>query len=257
MMDFSSQISNTANTWEIPLLENFISIQGEGRNQGRISSFLRFKDCNLSCPFCDTKLRMETGVESNFEVSELVDTGFKYANGNFVFTGGEPTLQKYWSYVFVVIKEIYNKWKETKCKFNVEFETNGYKIVDLMRYLYTNIEVYDCTWNWFAECCDINLSPKGKDLNKNFIKHRVSNLIEYIPQNKICIKLLVDNNSVKDIDKLLTELDKEKCIEKDNIYLMPLGASKEELSNTQNIYTLCIHHGVNFSSRIHIMHNMY
>ena len=35
--------------------EKFASINGEGRRAGETAVFIRFKGCNLSCSYCDTK----------------------------------------------------------------------------------------------------------------------------------------------------------------------------------------------------------
>ena len=42
----------------INLIENFVSWQGEGPDSGQAMIILRFKNCNLNCPWCDTKVKM-------------------------------------------------------------------------------------------------------------------------------------------------------------------------------------------------------
>ncbi len=67
----------------------FYSLQGEGRNTGRATVFIRFAGCNLRCPFCDTEFS---------DYREMSDTDIlaaisAYSSRFVVLTGGEPTLQ--------------------------------------------------------------------------------------------------------------------------------------------------------------------
>ena len=72
--------------------EVFESFQGEGIYLGERQLFVRFFGCNLSCEFCDTKLKsfVEYGAQ------ELIAELKRYGRGHHsvAFTGGEPLLQK-------------------------------------------------------------------------------------------------------------------------------------------------------------------
>lgn len=77
----------------------FYSLQGEGRHTGRAAVFVRFAECNLRCPFCDTEFdnyREMTDAEILEEVSmswrDAVENGYS-GKMLVVLTGGEPTLQ--------------------------------------------------------------------------------------------------------------------------------------------------------------------
>lgn len=70
--------------------EIFESIQGEGRNAGKLSTFIRFAGCNLQCPFCDTDHSIKTilnAQEIKMEIGKFQNKGL------LVLTGGEPMLQ--------------------------------------------------------------------------------------------------------------------------------------------------------------------
>jgi len=73
-----------------PVVEIFASLQGEGVNTGLPCVFLRFGQCNLACPWCDTDHRayeMLTGREIIARITSLHPP-------NVILTGGEPLLQR-------------------------------------------------------------------------------------------------------------------------------------------------------------------
>ena len=72
------------------LVEIFESLQGEGRNAGRPSVFVRFAGCNLACPWCDT----ETGRRFSLTLDELVREVSGYRARSVILTGGEPTARE-------------------------------------------------------------------------------------------------------------------------------------------------------------------
>lgn len=71
--------------------EIFRSIQGEGLNQGRPCTFIRFAGCNLRCSWCDTPQALSGGMEMDpDEVTACVSA----LGGSYLcITGGEPLLQ--------------------------------------------------------------------------------------------------------------------------------------------------------------------
>lgn len=70
------------------LVEIFESLQGEGRNTGRLCVFVRFAGCNLACPWCDT----DVGERFSMTLEELLNEIATYKAKTVVLTGGEPTL---------------------------------------------------------------------------------------------------------------------------------------------------------------------
>lgn len=70
------------------LVEIFESLQGEGRNTGRLCVFVRFAGCNLACPWCDT----DVGARFSMTLEELLAEIATYKAKTVVLTGGEPTL---------------------------------------------------------------------------------------------------------------------------------------------------------------------
>ena len=113
----------------IPISEIFFSIQGEGRNTGKPSVFVRFWGCNLHCTWCDSKYSWDPKEERATMMSlyEIVDMIQSFNCSHVIFTGGEPSLYQN------QINQIQTELKQSKGGYiyTFELETNGsQKIVD-------------------------------------------------------------------------------------------------------------------------------
>jgi len=76
------------------VVEQFISINGEGRRVGQLALFIRFAGCNLNCEYCDTKWANETEVSyQSYTVHELYQMIKESKVKNVTLTGGEPLIQ--------------------------------------------------------------------------------------------------------------------------------------------------------------------
>jgi len=94
--------------------EIFKSIQGEGRFQGAIFTFLRLTGCNLRCVWCDTKYAYTQG--DWMEIGEILERINSYNCPRVEITGGEPLLQE----------EVYPLMEELlKQDYSLLLETNG------------------------------------------------------------------------------------------------------------------------------------
>ncbi len=71
------------------IIETFHSLQGEGKNIGLPTTFIRTGGCNLRCIWCDTKYAWENGEEMS--IAEIKE---KIRCHRVCITGGEPLLQE-------------------------------------------------------------------------------------------------------------------------------------------------------------------
>jgi 7-carboxy-7-deazaguanine synthase len=95
--------------------EIFRSIQGEGRSQGLITTFVRLSGCNLDCAWCDTPYARTGGKEVPAgDVFQAVEFS---SCGRVCITGGEPLLQR--DEVTALAKRL------DEAGYRVEIETNG------------------------------------------------------------------------------------------------------------------------------------
>ena len=77
-----------------PVVEKFVSINGEGQRAGELAVFIRFKGCNLNCTYCDTKWANTADAPSvPMTASEIADYADSTGVVNVTLTGGEPMLQ--------------------------------------------------------------------------------------------------------------------------------------------------------------------
>ena len=102
---------------EYEIAEKFVSINGEGARAGELAVFIRFRGCNLSCSYCDT--RWASGGNCPAELlalEELTEYAASSGVANVTLTGGEPLLQ---AEIYPLIESL------MKSGMRVEIETNG------------------------------------------------------------------------------------------------------------------------------------
>ena len=74
------------------ITEIFHSLQGEARDVGRPTVFVRLTGCPLRCVWCDTTYSFHGGAWR--EISDIVEEVAKYNTRHVCVTGGEPLAQK-------------------------------------------------------------------------------------------------------------------------------------------------------------------
>ncbi len=77
---------------ELPVMESFYTIQGEGFYQGRAAYFIRLGGCDVGCVWCDVKESWDAAAHPKREVAALVAEVKNTAAEMVVITGGEPLL---------------------------------------------------------------------------------------------------------------------------------------------------------------------
>jgi 7-carboxy-7-deazaguanine synthase len=77
---------------EIPLMEKFYSIQGEGFHQGTAAYFIRLAGCDVGCVWCDVKESWEVSPEQVTSISDIVNKAIEFSSPVTIITGGEPLI---------------------------------------------------------------------------------------------------------------------------------------------------------------------
>lgn len=79
----------------LPVIEQFISLDGEGPTAGELAYFVRFQGCNLRCSWCDTAYSWDDTVPAQWKTAQQIYEAIKASGiGNVTLTGGEPLAQQ-------------------------------------------------------------------------------------------------------------------------------------------------------------------
>jgi 7-carboxy-7-deazaguanine synthase len=76
----------------LPLMEHFLTLQGEGRYTGHASYFLRLGGCDVGCVWCDVKESWDASKHPMVEIENMVSHVKDSGAGIAVITGGEPLM---------------------------------------------------------------------------------------------------------------------------------------------------------------------
>ena len=156
---------------EVPLVEIFSSVQGEGKYVGCRQVFVRFADCNLRCRYCDTNFECRERRQLDDLIDEIDRLMSEVPTHSISLTGGEPLI--HWN----VINELARRLSGTK----MFLETNG----TLVRELERVIDVVDII------SMDVKLPHSiGRDL---FDVHR--RFIEIARRKDFYVKIVVDGDT--------------------------------------------------------------
>lgn len=77
---------------DLPVMEHFYTIQGEGFHQGRAAYFIRLGGCDVGCVWCDVKESWDAEKHPLFEIDALIAEVKNTPAKLVVITGGEPLL---------------------------------------------------------------------------------------------------------------------------------------------------------------------
>jgi len=83
---------NLKNDLELPLMEAFLTVQGEGYFAGQSSYFLRIGGCDVGCHWCDVKESWNPNLHPLTKVDDIIKEIKKISVNIVVITGGEPLM---------------------------------------------------------------------------------------------------------------------------------------------------------------------
>lgn len=127
----SAQQSDLENGIQLPIMEEFYSIQGEGCNTGKAAYFIRVGGCDVGCHWCDVKESWNPDLHPLVEVDKILRNIQEIGAKSIVITGGEPLM------------------------YNLDYITSQLKSIGVEVFLETSgAYAHSGTWDWYC------LSPK-------------------------------------------------------------------------------------------------
>ena len=75
---------------QIPVMEQFLTLQGEGRFTGHTAYFIRLGGCDVGCVWCDVKESWDISKHPLYDINTLVKNVQSSGSKMVVITGGEP-----------------------------------------------------------------------------------------------------------------------------------------------------------------------
>ena len=77
---------------DLPVMESFYTLQGEGFHQGRAAYFIRLGGCDVGCTWCDVKESWDASKHPKLTITEIINKATQFPGRLAVITGGEPLL---------------------------------------------------------------------------------------------------------------------------------------------------------------------
>ena len=76
----------------LPLMEEFLTLQGEGAHTGSSAYFLRIGGCDVGCHWCDVKESWNAELHPVTPLEQMVQNTVASGSPTVVVTGGEPLM---------------------------------------------------------------------------------------------------------------------------------------------------------------------
>jgi 7-carboxy-7-deazaguanine synthase len=79
---------------QLPVMESFYTLQGEGFHQGKAAWFIRLGGCDVGCIWCDVKESWDASLHPLKTLDEIVQEAAQFPARIAVVTGGEPLMHQ-------------------------------------------------------------------------------------------------------------------------------------------------------------------
>jgi 7-carboxy-7-deazaguanine synthase len=216
----------------VKLIENFVSWQGEGPDSGRRMIILRFKTCNLKCPWCDTSVKMRISSEAPHSLEDIQKTIYD-RNAGIMVTGGEPTVGRHYDEALTLLSDLDYPIANV--------ESNGFNLVQLIK------EVPK------SKLIHFMYSPKI--FNAGDTDRAIELTEELLEYDNVYFKIVYEDDAhVKYYCVWLSDKIRQKKWGH-RVWLMPEGVTRADLiKNASIVFDAAEIYNFNFSSRNHLIY---
>lgn len=84
--------TKTEKNTDLPIMEAFYTIQGEGFHSGKAAYFIRLGGCDVGCVWCDVKESWNADDHPFQSLEEIIGGAEEHTGKMVVITGGEPLM---------------------------------------------------------------------------------------------------------------------------------------------------------------------
>ena len=217
----------------VRLIENFNSYQGEGPDRGQAMIILRFKTCNLKCPWCDTAVKMRITAEAPHSLVDI-QKQINETRSGIMITGGEPTVQRHIDESVLLLNTLNYPIANV--------ESNGYNLEELIKRS--------------AGSKNIHFIYSPKIFTADDFKEAVEKAENLLDYDSVYIKLVYedDNTHMKTFCAWLSAHINGRPRYYNKVWLMPEGTTRADLiRNSEKVFDACERYRFNFSSRSHVI----
>lgn len=208
------------------------TIQGEGPNAGRLSSFLRLAGCNLTCSWCDSAYTWDWARFPHREEvhpTPVADVTALVADlpGRIIVTGGEPLLQAQ-----ALSAALAALWERQ----HFDVETNGTRPLGATAHI------------WDTIICSPKIIPSA---DQGPLAHRLDAGI--MADQRTHFKFVIRDQADLDAVDDLMEHNPFLRGAPGRVWLMPEGITPDALTaRTPMVIEAAVERGMNFTSRLHV-----
>ncbi|KKN22989.1 hypothetical protein LCGC14_0909600 [marine sediment metagenome] len=209
--------------------EKFISIEGEGRDMGRLKLFLRVRGCPFSCGYCDTKYSIGSRGMSNYKAPTLRQIINDVRNFGYFseieFTGGSPEWfpQKI-GYLLVYFKIHFNSRITMQCSGGIYSEKNQ------ALFTLSDINSFDCKdlrekVPFIIDKLYVREKDEIKflvcdDLSYQFVKNKLKEFKDLKCQFIISVVTEENKDDLESLNLLIDKIKHDNDFPKQNVRLM-------------------------------------
>lgn len=220
----------------IPVVETFVTHQGEGPFTGRLSRFIRLMGCPVGCSWCDTPYTWQPELAREEHIRRWSREDLEHALtfggvNHVVLTGGEPLVHA------SALRRPVLHAIQSNPDLTIEFETAGYH-----NPVFRSDRI---SWRVSPKLSSANhrMQPSVADVMRKW-------LAGYGSEDMV-FKVVVSTEA--DMTELL-DATREAKVPHDRVWLMPEGRDGDEgdMTRARLVQRYAIEYGMHFSFRAHI-----
>lgn len=251
---------------QLPIIEIFTSIQGEGMFTGVPSVFVRVSGCNLRCCFkdtiCDTPYSSFRPEQALYGTKDVLKELEAHPNvNNVVITGGEPMM--YGEALMGLTQAIhdYNPGMIITVETNGTFappegKRMGVTLFSISPKLGTAVAIPGKVYSAVVDGKRETFVFSQEEVERfHKLRYNPEATAEIMKAGAYQLKFVYSGpESLLDIDEFLSDLQRHGArFPGEDIMLMPEGTTPEQITkNGQEAVQVCIERGWRFCDRLHI-----